>query len=41
MVFRMLCVHLRYYQNLLITTLMLNALFVLAHEVSLQQNQKN
>lgn len=39
--FRILCVHLRYYQNLLIATLMLNALFALASEVSLQQNQKN
>ena len=36
----MLCVQLRSYQNPLITTLMLDALFVLASEVSLQQNQK-
>lgn len=39
--FFILCVHLRCYQTLLITTLMLEALFVLASEMSLQQNQKN
>lgn len=40
-IFFVMHVYLRYYLTLRITTLMLEALFVLASEMSLQQNQKN